>query len=245
MKNNIITGAICAAVLIALAVTMYFLCKPKKILGSDTVYDTVTLQLSDNLFYDVRVPVEAKLVNTDGMTIYEFDILTVGIQDAEPTSFCKVKVANRWVFASSPEQWYKATIKGFEGEQPYEGSYDVEKTKWTDTIPPLVVQLDPVVIKALKLGESIPLGKKEFITTQVSYGIFEEASSRALTRMSTLYKQPIKFGYKTEDALWVASGEYTVAVRPINFNTCMVVTACGDTGRQYAVAMMEDAYEEK
>ena len=94
----------------AIGTGAYFLFKPKELLGSESVYDTVTLQIEDNLFYDVRVPVEAKLESTDGTTIYSYDLLTVGVQDMEPTTFCKVKVGNRWVFA--PVGW---VVEGYPG----------------------------------------------------------------------------------------------------------------------------------
>lgn len=230
--------------LIAIGVGIYLYCQPREFLGSDTVYNTITLQIGENTFYDVRVPVEAKLLRTDGMTVYEYDIITVGVQDLEPTTFCKVKVGERWVFANSPDNWYKATIGGFETEEPYEGTFDVESTRWTDTVPPLVMDLDRTMLESLQSGASIPLGGKEFVTSQVTYGVFDAIVDKALTRMSTLYLQPIKYGMRTEKALWVVSGEYTVAVRPINYNTCMLVTACGDTGRQYAIALMEGVYEE-
>ena len=45
----------------------------------------------------------------------------------------------------------------------------------------------------------------------------------------------------TDNKLWVSENLYTVAVAPINYNTCLVVTSYGDTGRQYAAKLMEDA----
>ena len=178
--------------LVAIGVGIYLYCQPREFLGSDTVYNTITLQIGEN----------------------------------------------------SPDNWYKATIGGFETEEPYEGTFDVESTRWTDTVPPLVMDLDRTMLESLQSGASMPLGGKEFVTSQVTYGVFDAVVDKALTRMSTLYLQPIKYGMRTEKALWVVSGEYTVAVRPINYNTCMLVTACGDTGRQYAIALMEGVYEE-
>ncbi len=38
-----------------------FVLSLRRLLGSDSVYNTVTLQIEDNLFYDVRVPVESQV----------------------------------------------------------------------------------------------------------------------------------------------------------------------------------------
>ena len=216
----------------------YFLLQPSELLGSATVYNTITLQIEDNLFYDVRVPVEANLESTDGVTIYSYDLLTVGVQDLEPSSFCKVKVGNRWVFASSKDGWLKATQIGFEEEQAYEGSYDTEDTEWIDSVPQVVMDLDPEILEGLKEGSSYTFGGEEFVTSQIAYGTFDVAVDRALLKMSTLYKQPILYGMLTSEKLWVTSNLYTVAVSPVNFNTCLVVTAFGETGKQYAAALM-------
>ena len=59
--------------------------------------------------------------------------------------------------------------------------------------------------------------------------------------MSTLYKQPILYGMMADNKLWVSENLYTVAVAPINYNTCLVVTSYGDVGRQYAAKLMGDA----
>lgn len=238
MKKNITIVAVVLIVLSIVGTGMYFLFKPKELLGSESVYDTVTLQIEDNLFYDVRVPVEAKLESTDGATIYSYDILTVGVQDIEPSSFCKVKVADRWVFASSKEGWLKATQVGFEQEQPYTGHYDIEDTKWLDAVPPVVMDLDPEVLKDLRDGASYTFGGREFVTSQVAYGTFNVAVNRALLKMATLYKQPIHYGMLTSNQLWVSENLHTVAVSPINYNTCLVVTAYGEKGKQYAAALM-------
>lgn len=235
----IVLGAV--LLLSAIGTGTYFLFKPKELLGSESVYDTVTLQIEDNLFYDVRVPVEAKLESTDGTTIYSYDLLTVGVQDMEPTTFCKVKVGNRWVFASSKDGWLKATQAGFEQEVPYEGSYDTEDTKWIDTVPDVVMELDEELLEDLREGASYTFGGQEFVTSQIAYGTFEVATERALLKMSTLYKQPILYGMMADNKLWVSENLYTVAVAPINYNTCLVVTSYGDVGRQYAAKLMGDA----
>ena len=206
----IVLGAV--LLLSAIGTGAYFLFKPKELLGSESVYDTVTLQIEDNLFYDVRVPVEAKLESTDGTTIYSYDLLTVGVQDMEPTTFCKVKVGNRW-----------------------------EDTKWIDTVPDVVMELDEELLEDLREGASYTFGGQEFVTSQIAYGTFEVATERALLKMSTLYKQPILYGMMADNKLWVSENLYTVAVAPINYNTCLVVTSYGDTGRQYAAKLMEDA----
>lgn len=241
MKRIIAIILVVVLILGLLGTVGFFLFKPKELLGSASVYNTVTLQIEDNLFYDVRVPVEAKLESTDGATIYSYDLLTVGVQDTEPSSFCKVKVGDRWVFGASKDGWLKATQLGFEEEQAYEGSYDIEETEWEDTVPEVVMELDEALLEDLKKGAAYTFGGKEFITSQIAYGTFDVAKNRALLKMSSLYKQPILYGMQTENCLWVTTNLYTVGVVPINFNTCLVVSAYGDLGSQYAAALVREA----
>ncbi len=56
--------------------------------------------------------------------------------------------------------------------------------------------------------------------------------------MSSLYKQPIRMECSQPYQLWVSENLYTVAVSPINYNNCLVVTAYGEVGKQYAAALM-------
>lgn len=240
MKRLIAIVLVAVLVLGSLGTGVFLLFRPVELLGSKDVYDTVTLQLKDNLFYDVRVPVEAKLESTDGATVYSYDLLTVGVQDLEPSTFCKVKVGGRWVFAASKDGWLKATQAGFEEEQPYEGEYDVSQTEWEDSIPPVVMNLDVGMLNDLRKGASYTLGGSEFVTAQIAYGTFDVAVDRAMLKMSTLYKQPIHYGMKSAERLWVTSNLYTVAVSPINYNTCLVVAAYGEKGKQFAAALMEE-----
>lgn len=212
---------------------------PRELRGSADIYDTITLQLQDSRFYDVRIPKDAVLKATDGGTVYTYDLLTVGVQDQEPPGPCKVKVDGRWVFATSKDNYLKATMAGFGKNKSYAGSYHIDNIQWTDKIPAVVMDIDTVMLKGLKAGHSYALGGEDFINAQRAYGTFDSAVDRALTKMSTLYRQPLDYGYKTDNSMWVTSGKYTVCVSSINYNTCLIVSACGDTGRQYAAKLME------
>jgi hypothetical protein len=236
--KKILIAAIAGIAITLLGFTGYAIFGPKELKGSADVYNIVTLQLDDNLFYDVQVPVEAVLEYTDGSTRYTYDLLTIGVQDLEPSSFCKVQVGGRWVFASSPDRWLKAPMAGFQMREPYAGYYDIEDTEWIATIPAVTIELDEEILENLKEGNSYTFGGQEFVTAQIDYGTFDVVVSRALTRLSTLYKHSIPFGMLTSDRLWVSSGSYSVAVYSINYNTCLYVSACGEQGRQYAAALI-------
>ena len=240
------TKRVAAAVVIAIAICVgaivtYCMLRPREILGVTDVYSTVTLQLQDNLFYDVRIPTEAKLQSTDAATIYSYDLLTVGVQDVEPSTFCKVQVGGRWVYANSKDGWLRATLAGFESNEPYAGHYNTEGTKWTDQVPNVVMSLDTELLEQLRVGMSYQFGGSDFITTQVAYGTFPVAVERALTKMETLFRQKIVTGAKDDNHLWVTSAGYTVAVVAINYNTCLVISAHGDQGRQYAARLVREA----
>lgn len=220
---------------------IYFFVQPKEYLGSSSVYNTVTLQLDDTTFYDVRVPVEANLLYTDGTTVYDYDLISVGIQDTEPISDYKVKVGNRWVYAQSEDGWLKATLRGFEEETAYTGSYDTSKMKWTDTVPGVVMELDADMLDALREGQAYTFGENDFIISQLSFGTFDVACERSLMKMSTLFHQDLRYGMKTSNQLWVTSNRYTVAVSSVNYNTCLLISAYGEKGRQYAAALMGES----
>lgn len=241
MKRVIAIVLVVVLLLGTLGTAAFMLLRPKDILGSEDVYTKVTLQLEDNSFYDVRVPVEAKLESTDGATIYSFDLLTVGVQDNEPSAYCKVKVGDRWVFAASEDNWLKATLKGFEEEEPYSVTYGLEDMVWEDVVPPVAMSLDSKTLSALKEGSAYVFGGDEFISTQVAYGTFDTIMDRAFLKMVGLYKQTPRYGKNTGEQLWVTCNGYTVAVQSLNYNTCLLITARGEIGKQYAAALMEDA----
>ena len=217
-----------------------FIFGEKEYKGNADAYNLVTLQIEDNLFYKVHVPVEANLLSTDGATVYEFDLLTVGIQDTEPTSYCKVKVGDRWVFATSEDDWLKATMSGFETETAFSATYDASSVNWSDTIPSVIYSLDTEMLEELRNGHAYALGGEEFIVTQVAYGTFDTAVGRSLLKMSALYGEPLTFGMMGEKKMWMSSNRHTVAVSSINYNTCLVISSFGGTGRQYAAALMGD-----
>lgn len=212
----------------------------KEYKGNADVYNLITLQLEDNLFYKVHVPVEAELLSTDGATVYEFDLLTIGIQDMEPTSYCKVKVGERWVYAVSDDDWLKATMAGFETEQAFSATYDATHIDWSDNIPAVIYSLDTEMLAELRKGHAYALGGEEFVVTQIAYGTFDTAVDRSLLKMSTLYGEPLTYGMKGEKKMWMSSNHHTVAVSAINYNTCLVISAYGEAGRQYAAALMEE-----
>lgn len=238
MKKILIgLGAVLSMALIVVAVVI--LMQPQQINGNIYFYNTVTVQLAENTFYNIRVPAEAQLLSTDGATVYQYDLLTVGVQDTEPSTICKVKVADRWVFATSEENWFKPTLQGFEEESPYSVSYDWDEIKWEDELPPLVVKMESEAYTALQAGDSYLFGGDEFITTQTTYGTFSDVVNRALLKMVGLYKQTPTYGLVTDNIFWVTCNDYTVAVKFINYNTHLLITAHGEEGKQCAVALLE------
>lgn len=212
--------------------------RPKELLGNAEDYKTVTLQLDANLFYDVRVPTEAVLKATDGATIYEYDLLAVGIQDKEPSCPIKAFVGDRWVFAKSDTYHLKATAVGFEVEEPYEGTYDLRRVEWDESIPEVTTALDANILAYLSRGGATMLGGQDFVTCSDMYGTFDACIERACYKMSTLFGQEMEHALLTADTLWISSGGYTVAVETLNYNTCRVYTAHGSLGGQYIAAMI-------
>lgn len=232
--------ALLIALSLCLAVGVFLLLKPQKIQGSAEVYDTITVQVGTNLFYNVYVPVEAVLEATDGAAIYDYDLLTIGVQSAEPSARCKVQVGDKWVYAVSKEGWLRATMLGFEQEQPYKGTYDLSTTLWTDELPPITLPLEQSILAQLRGNSYQSFGGAAYVTSEIMYGTFAEVTDRALLKMSTLYHQPILYGKYTTNLFWMTSNLYTVAVTPINYNTCLLITAYGEEGKQYAAAIMEE-----
>ena len=105
----------------------YFLFRPVELQGSVENSRSIRLNIKDDIYYDVLVPNEATLLETDEHTIYKFDLLTIGIQDSEPLDAeYKVQVAGRWVFADSKDHWLAPTAYSFEHNEMYISTYNFE-----------------------------------------------------------------------------------------------------------------------
>ena len=223
--------------ILGIAGAAYFLTRPAKLQGDEDVYNTVTLEIRNNLFYDVRVVPNAVLESTDHSTIYSYDLLTIGVQDVEPTANFKVQIDGRWVFVQSEDNWVKPTVHGFEVELPYTGAYDTEDVDWEVPLPNNPGGTNPELLEALAEGEVWLFGGNDFIRTGQTYGRFEEVVNNQLIRMTTLFHQPLTRIHLGE-RLWCEQNGFIVAIVPINFNTQLTILAYGEQGRNYAAALV-------
>lgn len=238
--RKFLISMVSVAVLTTTAYVVYTATRPQELYGSEDVYRLITLQLDENHFYDVHVPVEATLLETDGATIYKYDLLTVGVQDVEPTSVCKVLVEGRWVSVVSEEGWLKTSLAGIDSEYSYEGYLDTTDTVWEEEAPTYTGKVNAAALTEVRGGGSYLFGGSEFLTAQVMYGTFESCIQTALTRMSTLYKQPLTSGALNTKYMWMTSNLYVVAVVPINYNTCLVISGYGADSIAHAHALLQE-----
>lgn len=241
MSRKTLTILIAVAVLlIVAAVVCFFIFRPAELHGSTSVYDTVTLQLAPNIFYDVWVPVEATLLSTDGATIYEYDLLTVGVQDTEPSSKCKVAVCGRWVFVNSPEGWLRTSLTGMDVEEPYYGTLDHEAIVWSEGTVDPVAYIPPTSLDFFCNGGVYAFGGSEFIAVQRVYDTYGGAYEQLLWKLFSLFKQDSGEGVVFESGVWITADEYTLALITENYNTYYLVTACGTSGREYAATLVNE-----
>lgn len=236
-RRGVIIIVLVLVLLIAGGVGIYFLLQPTQLQGDAEIYDTYTLEIADNLFYDVRVVPNAVLESTDHQSIYSFDLLSIGVQDIEPTTHFKVQVNGRWVFAESKDNWLRPTVRGFEENVAYTGTYDLEHTDFEVELPEFPSGTNPEILEALAEGEAWLFGGKDFIRTGITYGLYDAVCATQLIRMTTLFKQDLPYVHKGE-RMWVERNDYVVAVIPVNYNTQFIIQAYGEQGRLYAAALV-------
>lgn len=213
---------------------IFILTRPTKINGDPNNYNTVTLKVDEQYYYDVRVPAEATLTGTDQKTFYRYDLLTVGVQDSEPTTGYKVKIANRWVYAVSDDNWVAPTVVGFEDEQPYEGWINTHEpdpetneggTNWG---APMRSAREPAD-QTMLASESIAIeGSNEFFCMAKGFGRYEHAREQLLKDVSVLYDVDIWEVHTTDTMMWVESNGYAQGFRMLNFNTFVMYQAYGE-----------------
>lgn len=205
---------------------------PTMLQGDADQYIKITLQLTDRDFYDVRIPTEAVLKDTDGQSLYVFDKLTVGIQDTMPTCIYKVNVCDRWVFAESQEDYLLPTVKGFEIEQPYTVGISLKGVPKDLALPKKKAE----GFRELQTDKTVTFGGNAFVRhTSNGGGDWDSVIDALCLKMTQLYNQPLTSYYRDDICFLMVSGEYIIAAINHNYNTSEVMCGCGTqaTGQIY------------
>ncbi len=225
----------------------YFFLRPTPLKGSvDNAY-SVTLNLKDNLYYDVLVPNEAKLLGTDEHYVYEFDLLKIGVQDTEPLNVdYKIQWEDRWIWAVSSDDWLLPTVYSFEHNKPYsvfhqfpiDTGVDPETGEavwvdWSQGPKPHSVR-DPI----LKEETSHIYGDGDYILYTKELNTWGNVINLCLDRLAQATGQPSTYYYDNGKCFYIEQDGYCAGALYINYNTQYAVFARGTSGLEEARAIL-------
>lgn len=210
-------------------VGVYLYLHPSPMQGSVDNSHTVTLYLGNGTYFDVLVPNEATLIETDEATVYRYDLLTVGVQDMEPSSKCKKQVEGRWIFAASDEKFLIPSMYSFEHNVPYSPTLG-ECLPEGEPPTPTVVE-NPIT-------ETFIFGIDDYIIAEDAYGVWDVIVTQALTRLAQLTGQDSHSYFVSSDTMYASYGDYTVGVIYKNYNTHQVIIAKGQRGTDNALHLL-------
>lgn len=205
----------------------------------------VTLTLSDRTFYDVYIPNEAVLMETDEYSIYRYDLLTVAVQEAEPmeTDF-KACVDGRWVSVESKDKWLVPTLYGFEHEEPYTYTAEYEyltyinedgeevAAVWNDGPPPYATQA-PTIVEGTEIYD---IG--DYVIYSEELLVWKDAVDQMMARLCLKTNSYIPHYYNDGRVFYATIGEYTVGCVHFNYNVQYTVLARGTQGTREALAIL-------
>lgn len=215
----------------------WFFLRPTPLLGTLENSRTITLNLYDNVFFDVQVPNEAVLRTTDEHYTYEFDLLTVGVQTTEPElADYKIQVDGRWLYATSDKYWLYSTVHSFEHNKSYTVEHafpEIEGIDWA-TGPAPVALTEPTVT-----GEdSVLYGEDGYLIFTKEFNMWEGACNNSLDKLAQATGKLSPAYYSDGKIFYAEQGEYCVGIRAINFNTQYAVFAKGPEGCAEARAIL-------
>lgn len=229
----------------------WFFLKPKPLLGSVENAHSVRLNIADNVYYDVLVPNEAVLLETDEATVYRFDLLTVGIQDVEPTSTAyKVKVEGRWVYVESKDLWLKPSAYSMEVNAPY-SLHPVYEYLWTtneegEQVPAIWNDGPAPEFRESQYEPGIGAhiyAQNDYIIYGEEYGRWADVVEHMLTKLCALSRDYVPHYYEDGLRMYAYCNGYTVGVVYGNFNTQYTVVAKGQVGTNEALAILTADWE--
>lgn len=236
------------AILTGIGAAVYFLLlKPHQLQGDPDNYVPIRLEVRDNIYYTVHVPAEAKLMQTDEHTIYQYDKLTVGVRDAEPTDVdYKLMVEGRWVYAKSPDRWLAAVAKGFDTEvsETVAHYFDPLYAEDPETHEQVLVDYadGPAPVgstqdNAPNTGSTL-YGPSDYIIYTEQYGTYDYVLGLQLDRLYAMTGLPSPHYYYDGHIMYATQGDYVVGMVWENWNTQYAIVAKGTNGIRDAINIL-------
>ena len=227
-------------------VVWFFFLKPAPLKGDVNNSHVITLNLYDNVFYDLYIPNEAVLEKTDEHYTYEYDLLKVGVRDTDPLDAdYKIQVDGRWVYAYSSDDWLKTIAYSVEHNLPYEVNYEFEYLTYIDE------ETGEEMVKDWACGPYPASTTCEYIEPGVyiygdgDYLIYKEQYGQYRNVMDDMFDRLVQYTgrymceyYNDYYMCYAADGGITVGVVSINFNTQYTVFAKGPTATRQALAIL-------
>lgn len=246
MVKRIIAIVLCVALLAGIGVgAWYFLSREVTYNGTVENSHAITLTMADNTFYDVLVPNEAVLLETDECSIYRYDLLTIAVRDTEPVdNDFKTEVAGRWVYIESKDNWLAPTLHGFDVNKPYTYDADYEYTTtvneageevpavWDDGPAPYSDDF-PTVNEGASIYEL-----NDYVIYQYEYLMWEDAVAQQLDRLCLKTNSYIPHYFNNGDVFYASIGDYTVGCIHNTYNGQWTVIARGANGTREALALL-------
>lgn len=223
----------------------FFLFRMQSLRGDISHAYAVTLYIKDGVTYDVWVPNEAELIETDQASLYRFDLLTVGVQDIEPTAKYKVPVEGRWVYAKSEDNWLSPTAWGFEHEEAKHISpryrYTEVVNEETGEVTPAVWDdgtLPPCNIEPTLADYDVDIDGTDYIIYGSTYGVWEDTRDNLLARLCSLSDDYVPHYYDDGRLFYAECGDYCVGMKYTNFNTNETMVAHGSDFKTETLALL-------
>lgn len=247
-KILIALGCVLLAAALGFGAWWFFL-RPTPLKGDVDNAHVVTLNLHDNIFYDVLIPNEAVLEETDEHYTYEYDLLRVGVRDTEPIDAdYKVQVDGRWVFAYSDDDWLKTIAYSVENNQPYEVNHAFEYITYTDPETGEEVEKNwacgpapayTAVDVPVDLGVTI-YDEGDYVIYKEQYGQYAAVCTLISDQLVQQTGQYMPEYYQDGHIFYAAKDGVVVGVIQQNFNTQYTVFARGQQGVQQALAILTE-----
>ncbi len=225
----------------------WFFLRPTPLKGTVENSHKVTLNIKDNIYYDVLVPNEAELVRSDEHYVYEYDLLVFGVQSIEPVEVdYKVQIEGRWVWAQSDKDWLLPVAYSMEHNKPYTVEHQFpyltklneetgveEEMDWA-TGPAPVANREPELLEP----DSLIYGIGDYVTYTEEYNMWDKACDMALDRLAQATGKDSPEYFNNGKCFFAQQDDYCVGVNYINFNTQYAVFARGPSGCEEAQAIL-------
>lgn len=250
MVKKILITILCIVLIGALGFgCWWFFLRPTPLKGDVDNAHTITLNLHDNIFYDVLIPNEAVLGDTDEHYTYEYDLLRVGVRDTEPLDAdYKVQVDGRWVYAYSDDDWLRTVVYSMEHNEPYEVRHGFEYDTYTDP------ETGEELVKDWACGPAphtdtqvitpaygtVIYGEGDYLIYKEQYGQYEDVCSLMCDQLVQAAGQYMPEYYQDGRVLYATKNGVTIGVVGGTFNTQYTVFAKGQNATTMALQILTE-----